>query len=460
MRAGRQACISVSAVNPNNAKFSDVPAAELFYTAGGTGTAITDGSFVIPDGLEEETVITVTAKTEENEFYKAGNGSAEVIVSAHKWSREWKTDKDGHWRECTDCGIAGEKSAHVSGGAATETTAEKCTVCGYVITPALKVVEAPVITPDGGSFTGSQTVTITCATDGAAIHYTIDGTEPTASSTKYSGGFTITATTTIKAVAFVGEAKSSVTSAAFTRKAQSGGSGGSVRPTRPDTEPRPSIDGKSMSWAEISVELAKRQDGSTVKIMLNGAYEVPADVIRVIAGKKLHIEFVADSIKSWLTDGAKISAVTAADLSAIPGSADRSALRGISGADLRVSGTKIPADLKLSFRKEFAGQFANVYKPANGKLVFHGCAKLGADGTATISGADSEGEYVVMVCEFSDMPGDINNDGVLNALDASAVLKCVVGISQGANPLMGDFNKDGTVNAIDASDILKWIIRS
>lgn len=460
---GTKITVSVSAVNPNNAKFSDVPAAELFYTAGGTVTAITGGSFVIPDGLEEETVITVTAKTEENEFYKAGNGSAEVIVSAHKWSREWKTDKDGHWRECTDCGIAGEKSAHISGGAATETTAEKCTVCGYVITPALKVVEAPVITPDGGSFTGSQTVTITCATDGAAIHYTTDGTEPTASSTKYSGGFTITATTTIKAVAFVGEAESSVTSAAFTRKAQSGGSGGSgasVRPTRPDTEPRPSIDGKSMSWAEISVELAKRQDGSTVKIMLNGAYEVPADVIRVIAGKKLHIEFVADSIKSWLTDGAKISAVTAADLSAVLGSADRSALRGISGADLRVSGTKIPADLKLSFRKEFAGQFANVYKPANGKLVFHGCAKLGADGAAIIPGADSEGEYVVMVCEFSDMPGDINNDGVLNALDASAVLKCVVGISQGANPLMGDFNKDGTVNAIDASDILKWIIRS
>ena len=454
---GTKITVSVSAVNPNNAKFSDVPAVELFYTAGGTKTAITGGYFVIPDGLEEETVIAVTAKTEENEFYKAGNGSDEVIVSAHKWSREWKTDKNEHWRECTDCGISSEKSAHVSGGAATETTAEKCTVCGYVITPAFKAVEAPVITPDGGSFTGSQTVTITCATDGAAIHYTTDGTEPTASYTKYSGGFTITATTTIKAVAFVGEAKSSVTSAAFTRKTQSGGS---AKPTRPDTEPRPSIDGKSMSWAEISVELAKRQDGDTVIIMLNGAYEVPADVIRVIAGKKLHIEFVADSLKSWLTDGAKISAVTAADLSVIPGGADRSALRGISGADLRVSGTKIPADLKLSFRKEFAGQFANVYKTANGKPVFHGCAKLGADGTATIPGADSAGEYVVMVCEFSDMPGDINNDGVLNILDASAVLKCAVGISQGANPLMGDFNNDGTVNIRDASDILKWSIRS
>ncbi len=544
---GTKITVSVSAANPNNAKFSDVPAAELFYMVGGTKTAITGGSFVIPDGLEEETVITVTAKTAENEFYKAGEGSAEVIVSAHKWSREWKSDKDGHWRECTDCGIAGEKSAHVSGGAATETTAEICTVCGYVIAPALKVVEAPVITPDGGSFTGSLTITITCSTDGAEIHYTtdgtdptadssrytapftitndatvkaiavkegcnnseiasavftreistldapvitpnggrfsgscevsitaqegasifytMDGTEPTASSTKYTGKFTITATTTIKAIAFVGEARSSVTTATFTRKTQSGGSsgsggsGGSYRPTRPDTEPRTSIDGKSMSWAEISVELAKRQDGSTVKIMLNGAYEVPADVIRVIAGKKLHVEFVADSSKSWLTDGSEITAVTAADFSALPGSADRSALRGVSGADLKVSGTKIPADLKLSFRKEFAGQFANVYKLADGKLIFHGCAKLGEDGTVTIPSADSAGEYVVMVCEFSDIPGDITNDGVLNALDAAAVLKSVVGLSQGANPLMGDFNNDGTVNAIDASDILKWIIR-
>ena len=456
--AGAKITVSVSAANPNNAKFSDVPAAELFYTAGGTETAIIGGSFVIPNGLEEETVITVTAKTEENEFYKAGNCSAEVKVSSHKWSREWKSDKDEHWRECTDCGIAGEKSAHVSGGAATETTAEKCTVCGYVITPAFKAVKAPVITPNGGSFTGSQTVTITCATDGAAIHYTTDGTEPTASSAKYSGGFTITATTTIKAAAFVGEAESSVTSAVFTRKTQSGGSGGSYRPTRPDTESVPSIDGISMSWAEISAELAKRQDGGTVKIMLNGAYEVPSDVIKVIAGKKLRVEFAADSLKSWLTDGSEITAVSAADFSALSGSADKSALRGISGADLRVSGTKIPSDLKLGFRKEFAGQFANVYKLVDGKLIFHGCAKLGADGTATITGADSAGEYVVMVCEFSDLLGDMTNDGVLDIKDALETLKYSVGVADGANPLMGDFNNDGTVNIRDASDILKRVI--
>ena len=63
-----------------------------------------------------------------------------------------------------------------------------------------------------------------------------------------------------------------------------------------------------------------------------------------------------------------------------------------------------------------------------------------------------------MLCELSDRPGDANNDGVLNAADAAAILQQIIGLAQGKNPAMCDFNGDGKVNAKDASDILKRIV--
>lgn len=62
-------------------------------------------------------------------------------------------------------------------------------------------VVTPNILPDGGSFSNSQEVTITCDTEGAEIYYTIDGSEPTVESARYTVPFTVRTTTTIKAFA-------------------------------------------------------------------------------------------------------------------------------------------------------------------------------------------------------------------------------------------------------------------
>ena len=80
--------------------------------------------------------------------------------------------------------------------------------------PAAPAVAAPVFDPAGGKFIGSQLVTITCE-EGAAIYYTTDGTTPTAKSARYTP-FTVSETTTVKAIAIKDEAVSDVAEATFT----------------------------------------------------------------------------------------------------------------------------------------------------------------------------------------------------------------------------------------------------
>jgi hypothetical protein len=71
-----------------------------------------------------------------------------------------------------------------------------------------------VISPANGYYLTSQTVTIVCATDGASIYYTTDGTEPSSTNgTFYTAGFEITTSLTVRAVAYKeGMAKSALAS--------------------------------------------------------------------------------------------------------------------------------------------------------------------------------------------------------------------------------------------------------
>lgn len=57
-------------------------------------------------------------------------------LAAHTWDDVWHANSTGHYHECTVCGIAGDVTAHTLGAEATETTAQTCTICGYIIKPA------------------------------------------------------------------------------------------------------------------------------------------------------------------------------------------------------------------------------------------------------------------------------------------------------------------------------------
>lgn len=332
----------------------------------------------------------------------------------------------------------------------------------------IPALDAPVITPNGGTFSNSCEVSIT-AQEGATIFYTTDGTDPTADSNKYTAPFTITEDATVKAIAIKENCRDSkIASAKFTKRSgggsgsgsgSSGGSSGGGSGSRPTTSTNPTIGGSSKSWSDIAADLEKLANGSEVTIQLNGNTAVPVEVIKVIDNKDLKVHFIVDSSRGWFVNGAEITAPAVADFTFIrTASQKHDGLRGIEGMQFRINNTGVPTGLEIAFKSEHAGKFANLYKSVDGKLVFVACTKLGADGKVLLPGVAEKGDYIAMLCEFSNLPGDMSNDGILNAVDASAILKDIVGLESGANPLMADFNGDGNVNAVDASSILKKIV--
>jgi hypothetical protein len=73
---------------------------------------------------------------------------------------------------------------------------------GYVVPT--EMVSTPVITPNGGNFYTQASVSIACATSGAEIYYTLDGSAPSRLSLKYTAPFVLNkfGLTSVKAVAY------------------------------------------------------------------------------------------------------------------------------------------------------------------------------------------------------------------------------------------------------------------
>ena len=119
------------------------------------------------------------------------------------------------FRIVVDSAIAGNGSEIASGG--TMYIDGNLSVYGTAISgsePQPGAVAAPQADPQAGEVASGTAITLTCATDGAVIYYTLDGSEPTVSSTLYSDTDkpVITESCTLKAVAI----KDGVSSAAQT----------------------------------------------------------------------------------------------------------------------------------------------------------------------------------------------------------------------------------------------------
>lgn len=99
----------------------------------------------------------------------------------------------------------------------------------FTIAKQLEQVATPTFNPAEGTFTEAQSVTISCATSGATIYYTTDGSTPTTSSAVYSTAIAVSATTTIKAIAVKsGMSDSEVATATYTINTSPSGQTGEV----------------------------------------------------------------------------------------------------------------------------------------------------------------------------------------------------------------------------------------
>lgn len=85
-----------------------------------------------------------------------------------------------------------------------------------VTTASASAVQAPKFSPAGGTYYTTQEIALSCGTDGAIIHYTTNGDEPTMASATYADPIKVETTTTIKAIAIKGGDKSDIVSAVYT----------------------------------------------------------------------------------------------------------------------------------------------------------------------------------------------------------------------------------------------------
>ncbi len=119
-------------------------------------------------------------------------------------------------------GTIGSNLAYIgfTGGTGGQTSSQKILSWTYT-SQAGSTTQAPVFSSAGGTYTGSQQVTLTDATNGAVIYYTIDSSTPTTASTVYSAPIHVdSGTVTIKAMAQAsGASASAVTSATYTIQA-------------------------------------------------------------------------------------------------------------------------------------------------------------------------------------------------------------------------------------------------
>src|SRR6185503_12593443 len=125
-------------------------------------------------------------------------------------------------------------------------------------------VAAPTFSAGSGTYVSSLSVSISCATSGATIRYTTNGSTPTSTSAIYRGSLTLATSSTLKAMAFKsGLTNSAVTTATYTLVVAT-----------------PSLSRASGTYTGVvSVTIACATSGATIRYTTNGTNPTSSSLI-------------------------------------------------------------------------------------------------------------------------------------------------------------------------------------
>ena len=199
--AGAGAC-TVTASQPGNTNYTAAPTVSRPITVNPASLVITASSPTVSYG---DAVPIITAV-----FSGFVNGdSAGSLTSAPSCFTTYTPNSSPGSAPSTNC--SGASSVNYSifyvPGSVTINNSSKATP---------GTAAKPVFSLAAGTYTSAQVVTISDATPGATIYFTIDGTAPTTNSIQYFGPITVSETVTIEAIAVGSGSPSSVASATYT----------------------------------------------------------------------------------------------------------------------------------------------------------------------------------------------------------------------------------------------------
>ena len=237
-------------------------------------------------------------------------------------------------------------------------------ICGIEVLVNTSIVAEPFFTPVAGTYNQAQTVTISCATSGATIRYTTNGTTPSSTlGTVYSSPVAVGATgTTLQAIAYLtGLSNSPVDSGVFNLQC--------ATPTfSPAAGWYASAQTVSISTTTSGATIRYTTDGSTptetAGTIYSNAVNIPANVNTTLQAIAYESGFTDSSINSgvyWLDTSYTLFG------NATPGGVEES------GA----------YELGVQFQSSMNGQITGlrVYRPATGGLSSYTATLWSASGT-------------------------------------------------------------------------------